>query len=197
MVGLLRRRRRVREPELVFAVPAWRLGLKVGGTTLEYCVDAYFVTMVSTAYRRILLVYPPTMCRPVPSPQAYTVTGTGVEAEDLLNMIVEGCVVAEEVASRPRVRGPLRTLLLGLHPEDVATAEAYNAWELCVTVFGDREDGYRLASMYSKARAYIEYPVGVIEDVGWRRIRSLARLEPRVAEEVERIVREAKPMYSG
>ena len=184
------RRRRRGTVGPVFAVPAWRMGFVLSGTqpTQEYCVDAYFVEHVETPFRRILLVYPSTSCRPVPSPSSTPLRGGVEDPERLFTMLVEGCEEAERAAVRPWRRGSLKTLLLGFHPEDTVTAEAFNAAQLCATVFGDVRGGHRTASLYTRARSYIEYRVGDLDSVEWRRLASLSKLEPRVAEAVKRIV---------
>jgi hypothetical protein len=174
----------------IIAVPAWRIGVSVAGRILEYCVDAYFVSRVDRAFRRILLVYPATECKPAPSPGALTVSG-GVESpSDLLEMIREGCGEAWRVSSRPRRTGLIR-FILAPHPEDLVRAEARSARELCTNVFADLEDGYRSASLAGSARSFIEYPIGDTKSHAWRRLRGLARIDSGVAAALEEILSRA------
>ena len=174
------------EQELI-AVPAWRMGLSVAGRSLEYCVDAYFVERVSEAFRRILLVYPASLCTAVPSPGARLVRAEHPPVERVLDLLREGCGEAWRVSSRPRRSGLLR-FVLSPSPEDLARMEARTARELCTTVFGDLEHGYSVASLASGSRSYIEYRVGDRRSQAWRRLQGLARIDRGVAEALTRLL---------
>ena len=175
---------------MVIAVPAWRLGIAVSGRVYEYCVDGFFVEAVGTAFRRILLVYPPSSCKAVPRPGSHAVRGGVTAPERLVEMLRDACRAAREEASRPR-RTSLIRFVIAPHPDDVRREEARNALELCVTVFGYEEDGFERASLAYGSGAYIEYPVGDTRSVEWRRLRGLAALEPGVREALERLLERA------
>jgi hypothetical protein len=173
--------------EVTLAVPAWRIGVNVEGRVVEYCVDAFFLQAISTVFRRILMVYPSASCKAVPGSRAITVREAGIEsAEQVLDMLREACSVARDEAFKPR-RSSLLRLVFAPRPEDIRRAEARNAYELCLMVFG-REDGFRSVHLVYKARSFIEYPIGVGSSIEWRRLKGLAAIEPRVRQLLENLV---------
>ncbi len=172
---------------LVLAAPAWRIGIAVEGRPYEYCVDAYFIKHVTKPFRRILLVYPARACTPTPSPEAVRLEGGVADTVTLLSLLRDGCSTAWTVSKRPR-RTSLIRFILAPHPDDLERAEARSARELCTSVFGELEDGYTRATLYSESREYIEYRVGDTGSLYWRRLSGLARIDHGIATELERIL---------
>ncbi|MET1101843.1 MAG: hypothetical protein ABWW69_05140 [Pyrodictiaceae archaeon] len=163
-----------------FVVPAWLVGLSVGGEHREYCVDSFFPLYASEAYRRILFVYPASVCISVPPSEAIMV-GDHIDAGRLLSLIAEGCREASRLAGTVRPSLLRIALLMPPSKEEKKSIEARIARELCSTVFGEEKEPEWLIEEYIARKSLIHYMVGDKRNKPWQRLEKLSRIDPGLA----------------
>ncbi len=164
---------------LEFASRAYMLRLVTASGERRICVDAGLAGLLTIEFRILTLIYPEGVC--VGEPRGLPVLESGVGAEELHERLCRACEEALEAhLSWRRGRGLLRRLFSPPSPEELLSGEAYHALMVC------REVGIPDSRLLEGRPAYVVYVEG---SPGWRRLRSLARIEEGLLERLEALLR--------